>query len=117
MYQYKAKLNRVIDGDTFDLAIDVGFEITINTHIRVLDLDTPEIFHPSCYAEKVHGFAAKLKANTLLREKDLVILTQKKGKYGRYLAHIFIEPEGLDFAKEMQDAGFQKKDSYVNTTE
>jgi micrococcal nuclease len=113
MYCYKAKLNRIIDGDTFVLAIDVGFEITINTHVRVLDLDTPEIFHSSCKAEKIHGFEAKLKASMLLQGKELTILTKKKGKYGRYLADIFIEPEGLNFADEMRKAGFQKKKDYL----
>ena len=116
MHTYKAKVNRVIDGDTVDLAIDVGFEITVNTHVRILDLDTPEIFHPSCPAEKAHGVDAKQMAVALLVGKDLTISTKKKGKYGRYLAQITIEPDDMDFATAMWEAGFQKRTDYDKIT-
>lgn len=44
MYEYKAKLGRVVDRDTLDLIIDVGFKITTNQRIRLAHIDTPETY-------------------------------------------------------------------------
>jgi micrococcal nuclease len=46
MYEYAAKLNRVIDGDTVVLDIDLGFHVTITEHIRLLRVDCPELNTP-----------------------------------------------------------------------
>ena len=110
MYQYKAHICNIVDADTVDADIRLGFGIQVKLRLRVLDFDAPETFHPSCQAEREHGKEATNKAMEMLLDKKVVIHTKKKGKYGRYLAHIFIE--GKDFAVEMREAGFQKKDTY-----
>jgi len=110
-FEYKAKVVRVVDGDTMVVVVDLGFSISYNTHIRLLDLDTPEIFHPSCAAEKAHGEQAKLQAQLFLANKDVVIRTKKTGKYGRYLADILFD--GMDYATEMKILGYEKRINYV----
>ena len=42
MYTYKAKLDRVVDGDTIDVNIDLGFDISVHKRVRLADIDTPE---------------------------------------------------------------------------
>ena len=60
MHQYKVKkINRVIDGDTVDLDIDLGFSITISQRIRLKDIDAPET-RTKDLEEKERGLAAKV---------------------------------------------------------
>ena len=54
MYNYKAKVVRVVDGDTVDLKVDLGFHISANERFRIKDIDTPEIWRPSCESELEH---------------------------------------------------------------
>ena len=44
MYQYKAKIDRIVDGDTMDIVIDLGFKITTNQRIRLKGINTPETY-------------------------------------------------------------------------
>ena len=113
MYNYSAKIIRVVDGDTIDALIDVGFGITVNQRLRILNLDTPEKFRPSCESEKMHGEAATAFAKELLCNQSVMINTQKdkKGKYGRLLASITLN-DGSDFATVMLKEGFSKKEDY-----
>ena len=111
MYQFKAIIIKVVDGDTVDVRINLGFNIETIQRIRILDLDTPEIYHPSCFAEKEHGVKAKKEAERLLMGKEVVIHTfQNKGKYGRYLAGIYLA--NGNYADIMKEAGFQKRKDY-----
>ena len=58
MYTYKAKLDRVVDGDTVDAHIDLGFDITIHKRIRLAGIDTPES-RTRDLEEKARGLASK----------------------------------------------------------
>ncbi len=91
MYNYKAKLLRVVDGDTIDAEIDLGFKIFIKERIRLMGIDTPES-RTRNLAEKSWGKAAKYRLEELLAEADgdftLVTQMQKKGKFGRILGTI-----------------------------
>ena len=91
MYNYKAKLMRVVDGDTIDAEIDLGFKIFIKERIRLMGIDTPES-RTRNLAEKSWGKAAKYRLEELLAEADgdftLVTKMQKKGKFGRILGTI-----------------------------
>ena len=91
MYNYKAKLLRVVDGDTIDAEIDLGFKIFIKERIRLMGIDTPES-RTRNLAEKSWGKAAKYRLEELLAEADgdftLVTKMQKKGKFGRILGTI-----------------------------
>ena len=92
MYDYKAKVNRVVDGDTVDVDIDLGFGIWLHSErVRIMGIDTPES-RTSDKEEKVFGLASKARLKELL-SKDVVLLTFKdkstgedaKGKFGRIL--------------------------------
>jgi micrococcal nuclease len=89
--KYNVKLVRVIDGDTVDVDIDLGFGIWLHgERVRIMGIDTPES-RTSDKVEKVFGIAAKERLKTLL-EKDAVLITTEdnkgedmKGKFGRIL--------------------------------
>ena len=91
MYNYKATLMRVVDGDTIDAEIDLGFKIFIKERIRLMGIDTPES-RTRNLAEKSWGKAASARLSELLAEADgkftLVTQMQKKGKFGRILGTI-----------------------------
>lgn len=94
MYQYKAKLVKVIDGDTFDVLIDLGFSIALGQRIRLADYDTPEL-----NAEDPEERTRALEAKTFVTQfegKDVLIETRKTraGKeyqtFGRYVADVSV---------------------------
>ena len=89
MYIYKAKLDRVVDGDTVDANIDLGFDITIHKRIRLAGIDTPES-RTRDLEEKARGLAAKDKLIELLGDGEFVLESKEVGKYGRVLG-TFVE--------------------------
>ena len=93
MYTYKAKLDRIIDGDTVDAHIDLGFDITIHKRIRLAGIDTPES-RTRDLEEKAKGLAAKARLEELLKEENFVLESKEVGKYGRVLGTLHIYPEG-----------------------
>lgn len=92
MYQYKAKLIRVVDGDTVDALIDCGFSTFRKERIRLYGIDTPEC-RTRDKAEKKRGLAAKARLKELIKEgkNEFMVETSidKKGKYGRLLGELF----------------------------
>ena len=98
MYEYKAKLDRVVDGDTVDLFIDLGFGIWTKQRIRMFGINTPES-RTRDLEEKKRGLAAKKRVRELLKMGSLCLRTQKensKGKYGRILGVIVCAPKNTD---------------------
>tara|TARA_R110002050_G_scaffold36961_1_gene92055 strand:+ start:844 stop:1233 length:390 start_codon:yes stop_codon:yes gene_type:complete len=94
-YIYRGKLERVVDGDTIDALIDVGFDIWIKKRIRYSGIDTWES-RTRDLAEKAKGLEAKARNKELLLEvsKNSGYFRLKSygvGKYGRVLGEIFIE--------------------------
>ncbi len=88
---YDAKLVKVVDGDTVDVDIDLGFGIQLtNERVRIMGIDTPES-RTSNKVEKVFGLAAKNRLAELLAEDCILITTENKkgedevGKFGRVL--------------------------------
>lgn len=92
MYQYKAKLIRVVDGDTVDALIDCGFSTFKKERIRLYGIDAPES-RTRDKAEKKRGLAAKARLKELIKEgkNEFIVETSidKKGKYGRLLGELF----------------------------
>ena len=90
MYKYRAKLRRVIDGDTVDVTVDLGFSIMYDCRIRLKGINAPES-RTKDLKEKVKGIAAKERLHELLEDEELIIRTHldKKGKYGRILGIIY----------------------------
>jgi len=91
MYQYKIKkINRVIDGDTVDLNIDLGFGITISHRVRLKDIDAAET-RTKDLEEKAEGIKARLwLEKELSREGEWIIDTYKEDKYGRILGTLYL---------------------------
>jgi len=91
MYEYKAKVIKVIDGDTVDVDIDLGFGIWMrDERVRLMGIDTPES-RTRDKVEKKFGLASKARLKELL-SKEIVLKTQvskdgedMKGKFGRIL--------------------------------
>ena len=93
-YIYRGKLERVVDGDTIDALIDVGFDIWIKKRIRYSGIDTWES-RTRDLDEKKKGLAAKARNKELLKEISsksgyFRLKSHGVGKYGRVLGEIFI---------------------------
>jgi len=111
-YRYKGLVLRVIDGDTVDVLLDLGFGMSTKQRLRIDDYDAPESWRPRNEAEKKHGEEAKAKAKELLDGKTLIFTTSKAvGIYGRYGASITLE-DGRKFRDVMINEGLQKRDEY-----
>ena len=94
-YIYRGKLERVVDGDTIDALIDVGFDIWIKKRIRYSGIDTWES-RTRNLEEKAKGLEAKARNKELLMEVSsksgyFRLKSHGVGKYGRVLGEIFIE--------------------------
>jgi len=112
LYTYNAIIKRIIDGDTIEAELDLGFKLKFTSKFRIKDLDTPEVYRPKSEAEKLHGKKASEFAKELLLNKQVTIITEPvPGIYGRYLASIVL-PNGNWFADVMIENGFQKKEKY-----
>jgi micrococcal nuclease len=94
MYKYKCKLVRVVDGDTADVLIDLGFDTWRKSRLRFKGVDTWEK-RTRDKEEKIKGIAASAFTQKYLEmnEGNFVIQSFGRGKYGRVLAEIFIEGE------------------------
>ena len=101
-YIYRAKLERVIDGDTIDALIDVGFDVWIKKRIRYKGIDTWES-RTKDLDEKKLGIAAKERNKELLEAVSskpglFRLKSHGVGKYGRVLGEIFIKDiEGIEY--------------------
>ena len=90
-YEYNISDIRVIDGDTVEATIHLGFNIDMRRKIRLLDLDTWEVRGPN----KELGLKAKEYLKSLLENKEVILLSErdKKGKYGRILGTLLTDTE------------------------
>ena len=88
MYEYKARCLKVVDGDTLDLEIDLGFRIKSYQRVRLARVNAPEVRG----AERPEGLKAEHFVTEKLVDqygpKELYISTEKTGKYGRWIAEI-----------------------------
>ena len=90
MYVYKAKLDRIIDGDTVDAVIDLGFDVSVHKRIRLAGIDTPES-RTRDLEEKKRGLASKARLVEMLEGGEFILESKEVGKYGRVLGTLFIE--------------------------
>ena len=97
MYEYRGKVTRVVDGDTIDVKIDLGFGITYDIRLRLKGIDTPEIYGPSSKEEYEEGMKAKNLVEKYILDRWVLIKTYKdrKGKYGRYIGDVFFDGMSL----------------------
>jgi micrococcal nuclease len=114
MYNYNIEVTRVIDGDTVDCIIDLGFKISTKYRIRLAGIDTPETRTTNA-KEKIYGFEAKVRLQELLTEytdaNDNLILNPQVslkshglGKFGRVLGTLYVGD--VDINQRLIDEGF-----------
>ena len=110
LYHYSAKVTRVVDGDTVDALIDLGFDMHSKQRIRLYGIDTPEC-RTRDLVEKKAGFAAKARLVEMLRDNKncCVVRTRldKKGKYGRVLGILYVNE--CDLNAQLVWEGYAKK--------
>lgn len=83
MYQYLAHVLKVVDGDTIDCSIDLGFGISIKQRLRLARINAAER-----YTELGKEATEYLKASLASVGHEIIIKTDKQGKYGRWIAEI-----------------------------
>ena len=119
MFEYVVKeVNKVVDGETIDITIDLGFALTTKQRVRMNGVDTPESITKDAY-EKTFGIEAKeFIQSWFLANKSVKVRTEKDDKYGRILGHFYAEGDveslneklvRLGYAWEY-DGGTKKKD-------
>lgn len=88
LYFYKAKITRIIDGDTVEAVVDLGFHIQANLRFRLADINAPELRIKEQYEDA-------LKTKKYLEDNILggeyIIISHKSDKYGRWLATICLD--------------------------
>ena len=91
MYEYNCEIKRVVDGDTVDVIIDLGFDIFYKSRVRLYGIDTPES-RTRNKDEKVRGLMSKQYLIDELEKGQVVIKTHKdkKGKFGRVLGEMYV---------------------------
>lgn len=98
-YVYHARVARVVDGDTFDADVDLGFGLKSFMRLRLRGVDSPE----PRGASRPEGLEATAYARLALEGKDVLIETRKSDAFGRYLARVWVGTE--DFAELLLDDG------------
>ena len=110
MYEYFVKeVKNVVDGDTIDVVIDLGFDILFASRVRLAGIDTPES-RTTDKAEKVLGLEAKEYLKKHLKDaKSVVIRTEKMDsseKYGRILGWVYVNGESESLNNKMINDGY-----------
>ncbi len=116
MYEYKAKIIRVYDGDTMTFLIDLGFNLTITGRLRLYGVNTPEIRRSkkTTQKQKKKGLAIRDYVRKMILNKDVNIQVLKKGKYGRYVSKVSFSYLGksVDLSDHLVDRGMAVKVKY-----
>lgn len=110
MYEYFVKeVTKVVDGDTIDVIIDLGFSIMFASRVRLAGIDTPES-RTTDKREKALGLESKkYLADRLKDAKNIVIKTEKMDsseKYGRILGWLYVNGDGNSLNVEMIEKGY-----------
>jgi len=110
MYEYFVKeVKNVVDGDTIDVIIDLGFDILFASRVRLAGIDTPES-RTTDKAEKALGLEAKEYLKKYLKDaKSVIIRTEKMDsseKYGRILGWVYVNGESESVNNKMINDGY-----------
>lgn len=112
-YTYRATLDRVVDGDTVDVFVDLGFQMNAYKRLRFLDVDTEEL-RDSDPERRVRAYEAKARVEEILNEADAIYVQthmDATGKYGRLLAVLWAEKDSkiINVNELLVSEGFQKR--------
>ena len=110
MYEYFVKnVTSVVDGDTIDVVIDLGFDIMFASRVRLAGIDTPES-RTTDKAEKVLGLESKEYLKKYLKDaKSVIIKTEKMDsseKYGRILGWVYVNGDTVSLNDKMINDGY-----------
>ena len=107
MYEYKVKeVVKVVDGDTIDVVIDLGFDISKKERVRLAGIDTPESRTRDLDEKKLGLEAKEYLSTNLYNANHLIISTEKDGKYGRMLGTIHMNDDIVSLNQQMIDKGY-----------
>ena len=100
MYEYRVKkIVKVVDGDTVDIEIDLGFSLTKKERCRVAGIDTPSVAHAT--KKKTVWSSSQVYMTGLLKNaKELKVRTEKDGKYGRMLGWFYADDNELSLNEQ-----------------
>ena len=106
---YVKKVSKIVDGDTIDVDIDLGFDISFSSRVRLAGIDTPES-RTSDKLEKSLGLESKAYLKSAIEAaKTVVIKTEKidsSEKYGRILGWVFLDGSDISINQKMIDDGY-----------
>jgi micrococcal nuclease len=110
MFEYYVKeVTNVVDGDTIDVVIDLGFDISFSSRVRLAGIDTPES-RTTDKVEKALGLESKEYLKKAIKgAKTVVIKTEKMDsseKYGRILGWVYLDGSGNSINNEMIEKGY-----------
>ena len=98
-YSYRVKsIKKIIDGDTFDCILDLGFDVLLEARVRMMGIDTPES-RTRDLEEKKFGLLAKEYLIIKLEAEDLIVTTEvdnEKGKFGRILGWVWADDVNIN---------------------
>jgi micrococcal nuclease len=109
LYHYKAVVLRVIDGDTIELLIDVGFRQSLVIRARLLNINAPELHKR---AEMIAGKKSRDALRNLIDGKDVIIRTSKADDWGRWLVEVWIYG---DYEQSVNDWMVEHRHANYNT--
>jgi len=107
VYEYRATLDRVVDGDTIDVIMDLGFGVYSKQRIRLAVIDCPEM-NSSDESQRALAKQAKEFVEQLIAKHgtELVIRTAKSDKYGRYIGYVrFYDDHQISIHEELLKSG------------
>ena len=110
MYEYRVKkLTGVVDGDTIDVEIDLGFNVSYAQRVRLAGIDTPES-RTTDKAEKVLGLESKEYLKSKLKDAKLIVIKTEKPdsseKYGRILGWLYVDGNTISVNDQMIEDGY-----------
>ncbi len=93
MYEYRAIVTAVYDGDTVTADIDLGFEVWLHGQkLRLLNINTPEVRGKT----RPEGLIARDALRNRILGKEVIVKSDRRGKYGRWLVEIIIDDENIN---------------------
>lgn len=111
-HKYNAEITRVVDGDTIDAIVDLGFSTSMKLRFRLTGFDAPETYRPKSESERVAGKLATKALIELVAQHDnkVIIHSNKFGKY-RYLGTLYHEGDAQSLNDKMIALGHTKQTS------
>jgi len=117
MYTYRAEALKIVDGDTCSLLLDLGCDVHLKVRVRLYGVNTPEIHGVAKDSEEYRkGIEAQQFLARLIMNRELIVKTYKtkhgserRGKYGRYLAEIWVRedyPDKPSVNQRLLDGGY-----------